>query len=98
MALSTTLAMHIKRNVTLARPRRYPSAAAMLLQPRRVPEEVYRNVLTIIHDEGAPHIRRLIGLRPDGLIHWSQDTGAGEGAGHGHVDAATNLPLDTCAV
>jgi oligoendopeptidase F len=63
MTLATTLATFIKRNVTLARLRHYPSATAMILQPQEIPESVYENVLTIIHDESAPHVRRLMQLR-----------------------------------
>src|SRR5204863_9724205 len=58
--LATTLATHIKTNVTTARLRGYASATEMILAPQRVPEGVYRNVLETVHDEIAPHMRRLL--------------------------------------
>ena len=58
--LATTLAAHIKTNVTVARVRGYRSATEMILAPQRVPEAVYRNVLETVHDEIAPHMRRLL--------------------------------------
>lgn len=61
--LATTLATHITRNVTLARLRRYPSATEMLLDAQQVPAAVYHNVLDVVHDEIAPHVRRLVRLR-----------------------------------
>lgn len=61
--LATTLATHIKRNVTLARLRRYASASEMILEGHQVPLEVYQNVLDVVHDEIAPHVRRLVELR-----------------------------------
>src|SRR5438874_897084 len=41
--LATSLATHVRRNVTLARLRGYGSAVEMILDPQRVPEPVYRN-------------------------------------------------------
>ncbi|HEY3079954.1 MAG TPA: oligoendopeptidase F [Chloroflexota bacterium] len=61
--LATTLAAHIKKNVTTARLRGYSSAAEMILAPQRIPLEVYRNVCDTVHDGMAPHVRRLLGLR-----------------------------------
>jgi oligoendopeptidase F len=61
--LATTLATTIQRNVKLARLRRYGSAEAMILAPQQVPLAVYNNVLDVVHDEIAPHVRRLIRLR-----------------------------------
>jgi oligoendopeptidase F len=61
--LATTLAAHVRRNVTTARLRGYGSAVEMILAPQRVPEPVYRNVLATVHDEMQPHVRRLIALR-----------------------------------
>ncbi len=66
--LATTLATQIKRNVVMARVRRYASATEMILEGQQVPEEVYRNVLQIVHDEIAPHFRRLMRLRQR-LLH-----------------------------
>jgi oligoendopeptidase F len=61
--LATTLAAHIKRNVTMARLRGYGSAAEMILAPQRIPLDVYRNVCDTVHDGMAPHVRRLNELR-----------------------------------
>jgi oligoendopeptidase F len=61
--LATTLASHIKKNVTTARLRGYPSAAEMILAPQRIPHGVYRNVCETVHDGMAPHVRRLLRLR-----------------------------------
>lgn len=58
--LATTLATHVKTNVTVARLRGYASATEMILAPQRVPEAVYRNVLETVHDTIAPHVRRLL--------------------------------------
>ncbi|MDI3270348.1 MAG: hypothetical protein QJR00_06555, partial [Bacillota bacterium] len=43
--LATTLALHIQKNVAVARLRGYPSAEAMFLHPQDIPMEVYENVL-----------------------------------------------------
>jgi oligoendopeptidase F len=61
--LATTLSTTIRRNVTLARLRHYGSATEMLLEGQQVPEAVYRNVLNVVHDEIAPHYRRLMRLK-----------------------------------
>jgi oligoendopeptidase F len=61
--LATTLSTTIRRNVTMARLRRYRSATQMLLEAQQVPEAVYRNVLNVVHDEIAPHYRRLMRLK-----------------------------------
>ncbi len=61
--LAGLLAAMINRNVALARLRGYDSAEAMFLEPQHVPLTVYRSVLDVIHDEMAPHVRRLVGLR-----------------------------------
>jgi oligoendopeptidase F len=61
--LATTLATHVTRNVTLARLRHYASATEMLLDAQQVPGAVYHGVLDVVHDEIAPHVRRLVRLR-----------------------------------
>lgn len=61
--LASTLATMMERNVTLARLRRYGSAVEMHLDNYRMPAEVYRQLLAVVHDEGAPHVRRLMRLR-----------------------------------
>jgi len=61
--LATTLAKHIQQNVAMARLRGYASATEMILEAQQVPEEVYHGVLDVVHDEIAPHVRRLARLR-----------------------------------
>ena len=61
--LATGLAAEIKGNVVLARLRRYDSAVQMILDREQVPESVYRNVLSVVHDEIRPHVHRLNALR-----------------------------------
>jgi oligoendopeptidase F len=61
--LASALATHINQNVAAARLRRYASATEMILARQRVPAEVYHNVLDVVHDEMAPHVRRLVRLR-----------------------------------
>lgn len=65
--LATTLATHIKQNVVLARARGYASATEMVLAHQQVPDAVYQSVLDVIHDEIAPHARRLARLRARAL-------------------------------
>ncbi|TAK21383.1 MAG: oligoendopeptidase F [Chloroflexota bacterium] len=61
--LATGLAAHIKKNVTLARLRRYPSATEMILAPQRISADIYRMVMDRVHDGIAPHARRMVRLR-----------------------------------
>jgi oligoendopeptidase F len=61
--LATALATHIEQNVVMARLRGYASATEMILAAQRVPLQVYQNVLDVVHDEMAPHVRRLMKLR-----------------------------------
>lgn len=61
--LATTLAAYVARNVAMARLRHYASATEMILDAQQAPEAVYTNVLDIVHDEIAPHVRRLLELR-----------------------------------
>jgi len=65
--LATALATHITQNVALARLRGYASATEMILARQRVPATVYANVLDVVHDEIAPHMRRLMRLRARAL-------------------------------
>ncbi|HLW02766.1 MAG TPA: M3 family metallopeptidase [Ktedonobacterales bacterium] len=62
-ALGTTLATFLQRNATLARLRRFDSTVDMHLSELQVPPVVYHNVLDILYDELAPHMRRLMRLR-----------------------------------
>ncbi|HWI51576.1 MAG TPA: oligoendopeptidase F [Symbiobacteriaceae bacterium] len=61
--LAATWATEVKKNVVLARLRKYPSATHMLLQPHQVSPEAYHNLHDIIQTELAPHMRRLVNLR-----------------------------------
>ena len=61
--LATALAANVKRNVAMARLRGYASASEMILAPQRVPDDVYRMVLRVVHDGMAPHARKLARLR-----------------------------------
>ncbi len=69
--LAATLSTEIKKNVTLARLRRYNSTAEMLLQQSPIPGmpghqvtvEIYQRVLGTIQAEVAPHFRRYARLR-----------------------------------
>lgn len=56
-------ATEVKKQVVLARQRRYESVSHMLLQPQQVTLEMYNNLLDIIQAELAPHMRRLAKLR-----------------------------------
>lgn len=60
---AATLATETSKNVVLARLRGYRSTEEYLLQPHRIPQAVYRNVLDIIQAELAPHMQRYARLR-----------------------------------
>ncbi|MFZ5815114.1 MAG: oligoendopeptidase F [Bacillota bacterium] len=61
--LAATFATEVKKNVVLARLRRYPSATEMLLAPHQIDRSVYTNLLDVIQAELAPHMRRYARLR-----------------------------------
>lgn len=61
--LATSLSTHITQNVVMAKVRGYSSAIEMLLARQQVPQAVYDQVLDVVHDEIAPHVRRLMLLR-----------------------------------
>lgn len=69
--LAATLATQIKRNVVMARLRRYSSTAEMLLNQsfspgspgHQISVEVYERILKTIQAEAAPHFRRYARLR-----------------------------------
>ncbi len=61
--LAATLATFIRRNVTIARLRGYGSAREMILDRQGVTPEIYHHVLHGVHDQLAPHMRRLLALR-----------------------------------
>ena len=58
-----TFATEVGKNVALARLRGHPGAEAMLLQPHRVPQALYTQILDIIQAGLAPHMQRLARLR-----------------------------------
>jgi len=53
----------IKKNVTIARLRRYGSAIEMLLDRQEVTEDIYHRIHDVILTELAPHMRKLARLR-----------------------------------
>ncbi len=60
---AATFATETRKNVVLGRMRNYASTEAYLLQPHKVPLELYSNILTIIQAELAPHMQRYARLR-----------------------------------
>ncbi|MGE5560975.1 MAG: oligoendopeptidase F [Chloroflexota bacterium] len=60
---AATFATEVKKNVVLAKLRKYESATHMLLARQEVPIEVYHNLHDIILPELAPHMRRYARLR-----------------------------------
>lgn len=62
-AFASTYATEVKRQVVMARLRGYESATHMLLHSQQVTVEMYNNVLDIIQEELAPHMRKLTKLR-----------------------------------
>jgi oligoendopeptidase F len=60
---AATLATEVKKNVVIARLRKYASTEDYLLQSHQVPYSLYGNILEIIRTELAPHMRRYAKLR-----------------------------------
>ena len=60
---AATYSTEIKKQVVLARQRKYESVTHMLLQPHQVTLEMYNNQLDIIQEELAPHMRRFAELK-----------------------------------
>ncbi|WP_145147103.1 oligoendopeptidase F [Paenibacillus xylanexedens] len=56
-------ATEVKKQVVLSRLRGYDNVTDMLLSPQQVSKEMYNNVLDIIQQELAPHMRRLAALK-----------------------------------
>ncbi|HVA88514.1 MAG TPA: oligoendopeptidase F, partial [Chloroflexota bacterium] len=72
--LAATFAAAQKRDVILARVRRYPSALAAALGPAHLPEELF-HVLLQVAESGAEHFRRYLRFRQralgvDRLMPW----------------------------
>ena len=56
-------ATEVKKQVVLAKQRKYESVTHMLLEPQQVTLEMYNNQLDIIQKELAPHMRRFAKLK-----------------------------------
>lgn len=72
--LASTFAAAQKRDVIVARVRRYPSALAAALDPVHLPEEMFHNLLRVA-EAGAEHFRRYLRFRRrelgvDRLMPW----------------------------
>ncbi len=65
--LGGTFGTEIKKNVVMAKMRGFDSATHMFLHQQEVPIDVYENLLNIIQEECAPHMRRYVGLRKSAL-------------------------------
>ncbi|MCC2327513.1 oligoendopeptidase F [Bacillus wiedmannii] len=61
--VATTYATEVKKQVTLSRLRKFESVTHMLLEPQKVPLEMYNNQIDIIYKELAPHMRRFADLK-----------------------------------
>jgi oligoendopeptidase F len=61
--LAATLSASIRRHAVEARLRGFANPAEVYLKPERVPPQVYHNVIDIIQQEAAPHVRRYMNLR-----------------------------------
>jgi oligoendopeptidase F len=60
---AATYSTEVKKQVAMARLRKYKSVSHMLLKPQHVTLEMYNNQLDIIQTELAPHMRRLAKLK-----------------------------------
>ncbi|MFI2857652.1 oligoendopeptidase F [Paenibacillus sp. JSM ZJ436] len=58
-----TYATEVKRQVIEARLRGYPSVTEMLLMPQQVTKDMYNQVLDVLQQELAPHMRRYAALK-----------------------------------
>ncbi|MGR5987620.1 hypothetical protein ACT7CT_13180 [Bacillus sanguinis] len=65
--VATTYATEVKKQVTLSRLRKFESVTHMLLEPQKVPLEMYNNQLDIIYKELAPHMRRFADLKKESI-------------------------------
>jgi oligoendopeptidase F len=61
--IASTYATEVKKQVTLARLRKYKSVEQMLLEPQQVTLDMYHNQIDIIFKELAPHMRRFARLK-----------------------------------
>ncbi|WP_054955126.1 oligoendopeptidase F [Paenibacillus dakarensis] len=58
-----TYGTEVKRQVIESRLRRYNSVTEMLLEPQQVTEDMYNNILNILQEELAPHMRKYAALK-----------------------------------
>ncbi|MEO2076244.1 MAG: oligoendopeptidase F [Bacillus sp. (in: firmicutes)] len=61
--MAATYATEVRKQITLARLRKYESVTHMLLEPQQVTLEMYNNQIDIIYKELAPHMRRFAQLK-----------------------------------
>lgn len=61
--MAATYTTEVKKQVTLARLRKYQSVTHMLLEPHQVTLEMYNNQIDVIYKELAPHMRRFAQLK-----------------------------------
>lgn len=61
----------MKKQVVLSRLRGYDDVTDMLLSPQQVSKEMYNNILDIIQQELAPHMRRLAALKKREIWVWT---------------------------
>lgn len=64
--LAATLGANIKQDIFYARARKYPSSLAMKLDGSDIPEEVYHNLITVVH-ENLPLLHRYMDIRKHAL-------------------------------
>ncbi|MDO7905673.1 oligoendopeptidase F [Paenibacillus sp. JX-17] len=61
--IAEAYATEVKKQVVMSRLRGYESVTEMLLQPQQVTTGMYSNILDIIQQELAPHMRKLAALK-----------------------------------
>ncbi|MDQ1145784.1 oligoendopeptidase F [Bacillus sp. SORGH_AS 510] len=61
--MAATFATEVKKQITLARMRKFQSVTHMLLEPQQVTLEMYNNQIDVIYKELAPHMRRFAQLK-----------------------------------
>lgn len=64
--LAATFGANIKQDIFYARARKYASSLAMKLDKSDIPEEVYHNLITVVH-ENLPQLHRYMDIRKKAL-------------------------------
>jgi len=64
---AATYGAEVKKQVTLAKLRNYPSVTDMLLHPQKVTKDMYHNQIDIIKNELAPYMRKFARLKKEVL-------------------------------